>query len=65
MTREARGPVFYPDNAILTIAQVAAGLQVSVRTAERLGLPVCVLGPRLRRYLWRQVVLHLEGLAEW
>jgi hypothetical protein len=65
VTDEPKGPVFYPDNAVLTIDQVAAGLQVSVRSAERLHLPVSPLGPQIRRYVWRQVVLHLEGLVEW
>lgn len=65
VTDEVKTPVCYPDNAVLTIAQVAAGLQVCVRSAEKLGLPVCVLGPLLRRYVWRQVVSHVEGLTEW
>ena len=59
------GPVTYPDNAVLTLVQVAAGLQISVRSAERLKLPASPLGPQLRRYVWRQVVLYLEGLVEW
>jgi len=58
-------PVCWPDNAVLSIDQVAAGLQIGVRTAERLRLPTIVLGKQTRRYLWRQVVSHLEGLAEW
>ena len=65
MTDEPKGPVFYPDNAVLTLAQVAAALQISVRSAERLHLPVSPLGPQIRRYVWRQVVSHVEGLAEW
>jgi hypothetical protein len=54
-------PVCYPDTAILTLAQVAAGLQIGERTAERLGLPALHLGKQTRRYVWRAVVAHLEG----
>jgi len=65
VTDEPKGPVCYPDNAVLTLAQVAAGLQVSLASAERMRIPPSALGPKLRRYVWRQVVLHVEGLAEW
>lgn len=59
-----RKPVCYPDNTVLTLVQVAAGLQISRRSAERLRLPVVWLGPQLRRYVWRHVVAFVEGLSE-
>ena len=58
-----QAPVFYPDNAILTLRQVAAGFQIGERSAERLHLPVAPLGTQTRRYVWRLVVLYLEGLS--
>ena len=58
-----KAPVFYPPDAVLTLAQVAAGLQIGERSAERLKLPVAALGTQTRRYVWRLVVLYLEGLS--
>jgi hypothetical protein len=54
-------PVVYSRDAVLDIAQLAAGLGVSVRTAERMDLPSFLVGVRSRRYLWGQV---LDVLAE-
>jgi len=59
-----KGPVCYPENAVLTIDQVAVGLQIGVRSAERLRLPVIPLGAQTRRYLWKHVIAFLEGLAQ-
>lgn len=60
---DAGKPVYYPDSAILTLRQVARGLQIGERSAERLKLPVAALGTQTRRYVWRLVVLYLEGLS--
>jgi hypothetical protein len=57
-------PVCYPDNAILTLAQVAVGLQISVRSAERIRFPVLHVGKRTRRYLWRAVIAFLEAQSK-
>jgi hypothetical protein len=59
--KSSPAPVCYPDNAVLTLREVAAGLQIGERTAERLGLPALHLGKQTRRYVWRAVVAHLEG----
>ena len=39
-------PVVYSRDAVLDIAQLAAGLGVSVRTAERMDLPSFLVGVR-------------------
>jgi hypothetical protein len=53
-------PVCYPDNAILTLAQVAVGLHIGLRSAERISFPYLAVGKRTKRYLWRAVIAHLE-----
>lgn len=53
----------YPETAVLTIEQLAAALQVSVRQAERLDLPCVYLGTRTRRYVWGQVLETLRKRA--
>jgi hypothetical protein len=58
---ELRLPVVYSRDAVVDIAQLAAGLGVSVRTAERMDLPSFLVGKRSRRWLWGTV---LEVLAE-
>lgn len=50
------GPVGYPPDTVLTHAQVAAALQVSERTLDRLDLPFIPIGPRLKRYVWKVVI---------
>lgn len=48
-------------DAILDVRQLAAGLQISVRVAEKMDLPTVYIGPRLKRFIWGQV---LDVLAE-
>lgn len=55
--------VTYARDAILRIEQVAAGLDVSVRTVERMDLPTIYLGKRTRRYLWGQILDVLKERA--
>ena len=54
------GPLAYEPTAILTVEQVAAWLQVSVRSVERLDLKCVYLGTRTRRYLAKHVLEYLE-----
>lgn len=54
-------PITYPRDAIVTAEQVAAALQVSVKTVQRMDLPTIPIGRRGARYLWSQV---LDALAE-
>jgi hypothetical protein len=54
-----------PDD-VLTPAQLAERLQVSVRTVERMDLPTVYCGRgklRARRYVWGQIVRTLEERA--
>jgi len=50
----------YPEEAVLTIEQVAEWLQVSKRQAERLSIPCFYLGTRTRRYLGKSVLEFIE-----
>jgi hypothetical protein len=50
----------YPPEAVLTIEQVAAWLQISKRTAEKLHIPCLYLGTRTRRYVARDVLKYLD-----
>jgi hypothetical protein len=52
--------VVYDRDAVLTVEQVAAGLQVSVRSVERADFPVHPIG-RLTRYIWGEVLDALAG----
>ena len=54
-------PVTYPRDAVVTVEQVAAALQVSVKTVQRMDLPMIPVSRRTVRYLWGQV---LDLLAE-
>lgn len=61
---EAHDPaavVTYPRDAVLTIEQVALGLQLPVSRVEKMDLPTAYCGKRHRRYLWGQV---LDAIAE-
>jgi hypothetical protein len=53
-------PIVYDRDAVLTIDQVALGLQVSVRTVERADFPVHPIG-RLPRYIWGEVLDALSA----
>lgn len=48
--------VAYSRDTVLNIEQVAAGLQVSARTVERLDIPCFFLGVRTKRYIWGEVL---------
>ena len=52
--------IAYEPTAILTIEQVAAWLQMGIRSVERLNLPCVYLGTRTRRYVARDVLDYLE-----
>ena len=55
-------PVF-PREAVLTIEQVAAALQCDVASVERMDIPRTYPRPRLRRYVWGQVLDSLMKKA--
>lgn len=57
-----RPPLAYPPEAVLTIEQLAAWLQISPRTAERLDIPCVYLG-RKRRYRAGAVIQYLDRNA--
>jgi hypothetical protein len=65
MTRriEPADIVTYPRDAVLSIEQLAAGLNVSVRTIERMDLPTVYLGKRTKRFIWGQVLDALASRA--
>jgi hypothetical protein len=50
--------------AVLTIEQVAAALQISRRQVERLNLPAARLGHRTVRYVWGVVLDELENRSK-
>lgn len=54
----------YPPEAVLTAREVAAWLQVSLRTLERLDIPTVMLGTRTRRYLASEVLRYLSKRSE-
>lgn len=45
---------------VLTVAEVARRLGISVRQVQRLGIPYLDFGPRTRRYRWSDVAGWLE-----
>lgn len=46
---------------VLTTAEVAAALKVSVRTVNRSNLPCCYIGRRTKRYIWGAVLDALSN----
>lgn len=64
MTDPTQEPVVYSRDAVVTTAQVARGLAVSVRTVERMDLPTIFIGGRLKRYLWGRVLDTLDSRAK-
>jgi len=56
--------VTYPLHAVVDIVQLAAALQVSERTIERMDLPTIYIGPRTRRYIMGQVLEALRDRAK-
>lgn len=60
---KAKPPAERPRDAVLTAQQLAAALQVSVRTIERMDLPAVYFGRRTRRYIWGQVLDVLKERA--
>lgn len=63
VTTPAGRPVWFPDTAILTDADVAAVLDVSVKTVRKWPIRKAYPSPTLPRYLFRDVVAFLEKLA--
>lgn len=57
-----RRVIAYAPGAVLDIEQVAAWLQISKRSAERLHLPCLYLGTRTRRFLGSTVLEYLKKL---
>jgi hypothetical protein len=53
-------PITYPRDAVVTIAEVAAALRVSVRQIQRMDFPTFYIG-RSPRFLWGSV---LDVIAE-
>jgi hypothetical protein len=56
-------PITYPRDAVLNVEQLAAGLGVSVRTVEKMDLPTVYIGPRLKRWIWGDVLDVLRQRA--
>jgi hypothetical protein len=54
-------PLAFPDNAILTLEQVAAWLQLHPKTASRLPIKYKLTGDRSRRYLGKWVREYMEA----
>ena len=61
-TPEGR-PVWFPPDAILTIDEVAAVLDVSPRTVERWPIRKAFCSSQTVRYLFRDVVAYLDSRA--
>lgn len=57
------GPIAFPPEAILTVEQLAAWLQVSVGTVEKLPI-ACFYVRSRKRYLGRHVLDYIEGQAK-
>jgi hypothetical protein len=55
VAKQLKPVVTYPREAVLDKAQLAAGLNVSVRKVERLDLPCTYLG-NSPRWVWGQVL---------
>lgn len=62
-TLRRRPTAVYAETAVLDPEQLAAALGVDVDRLEDFGFPVVELGPRTRRYVWRQVLAVLEKRA--
>jgi len=60
---EARAPIAYPPDAILTQQQVAEWLGVSVRTVRKLPIKRWSQSRRLVRYLAKHVLAYIEERA--
>lgn len=54
--------ITYPRDSIVDIKQVAAALQVSVGTVEKMDLPIVRIGAR-KRFVWSMVLDELERRA--
>jgi hypothetical protein len=61
--RQVKPVISYPREAVLDLEQLAAGLGVSVASAEKFDLPTVYLAPRIRRFVWGQVLDTLMGRA--
>lgn len=61
MTTPAGRPCWYPPDAVLTREEVAAVLDVSIRTVERYSIRVAYPSPTKPRYLFRDVIAFLNA----
>jgi hypothetical protein len=52
-----------PRDAVLTKAQLALALQISLRQVDRLNLKAVTLGHRTVRFIWGQVLDELKKRA--
>lgn len=53
----------YPETAVLGPEQLAAALGIDVDNIDDHRFPTAYLGPRTRRYVWRQILAVLEQRA--
>lgn len=63
MTQTKEFPTPPARDAVLTIDQLAAALQTTVRQIERSDLPTVYLGKRQRRFVYGQVLDALKERA--
>lgn len=56
-------PVGLLPDTVLTAEQLATALNCSVDSIERADLPCTYITPKLRRYVWRQVIDVLMARA--
>ena len=63
MGAEKKAPVIFPREAVLTVEQVAEALQCDVASVGRMDIPVCYPRPRIKRYVWGQVLDNLMRKA--
>lgn len=62
-TTPAGRPVWYPPEAILTLDEAAAVLDVDAKTFKRYRIKCARLSSKTPRYLFRDIVAHLSRLA--
>ncbi len=51
-----RPVVAYPREAVVDLDQLAAGLGCSTDTADKADFPCVYIAPRVRRYVWGQIL---------
>lgn len=57
-------PPVIESTGVYTIEQIAAALQIGVRSAERMPIPCFYLGTRTRRYLGSAVLAFLSDMEQ-